>query len=64
MQIVNSEQIRKCMQETGMDYIQARNHLVARFWLTQRVEREHHFPQMGKSCYDNNKTVDSAAALR
>lgn len=62
MHIVNSEDIRRCMQATGMDYIQARNHLVAKFYLQHAVEREGRFPQQGKSCYES--AVDAPAQPR
>lgn len=36
----SEEQIRRVMRETGMDYLQARNHLVCRFKVQERLLRE------------------------
>ena len=34
------DEIEHCMELTGMDYIQARNHLIARDWAAERAREE------------------------
>jgi hypothetical protein len=58
--MINSETIRKVMLETGMDYLQARNHLVARRLVESRIARER-VPQLGRNCY---LPVDSITQVR
>lgn len=37
---VNEAEIKRVMEETGMDYLQARNHLRGRMLLRQQLERQ------------------------
>lgn len=45
------EEIAKVMRETGMAYIQARNHLICRFMLQERLARGP-VRELGKSNYE------------
>lgn len=40
MHQVNEVEVQQVMSQTGMDYIQARNHVRGRMLLRQRIERE------------------------
>jgi ferritin-like protein len=46
------EAIEQVMKETGMEYMQAYYHLVARYTLQDRASREISPRTMGKSNYD------------
>lgn len=37
---MNEAEIKRVMEETGMDYLQARNHLRGRMLLRQQLERQ------------------------
>lgn len=51
----SEDQIQKVMQQTGMDCIQARNHLLQRHQIQQDLQRNPPRYSMGKSAYDSDQ---------
>ncbi len=49
MIFLNEQAIKQVMQDTGMDYLQARNHVTQRTFLTERRSRERDPFPLGKN---------------